>query len=105
MAIQEFVDFMERRFAGQIAQHSSLEPSQGEFAQLPEELDPRLADVLRNDGIEQLYVHQVDAFGSIRSGKDTVLVSRTASGKTLSFLLPILHDYVQAESPFGVLLL
>ena len=105
MAIQEFVDFMERRFAGQIAQHSTLEPSQGEFAQFPEDLDPRLADVLRNDGIDQLYAHQVDAFDSIRSGKDTVLVSRTASGKTLSFLLPILHEYVQSESPFSVLLL
>ncbi|MFN9974071.1 MAG: DEAD/DEAH box helicase, partial [Phycisphaerae bacterium] len=32
-------------------------------------------------------------------------MSRTASGKTLSFLLPILHEYLQADAPFGVALL
>lgn len=105
MAMQDFVDFMERRFAAQVAKHSVLEATQGEFAPLPEALDERLGSVLQGDGIEQLYAHQVDAFDSIRSGQDTVLVSRTASGKTLSFLLPILHDYLQADAPFGVLLL
>ena len=33
------------------------------------------------------------------------MVSRTASGKTLSFLLPILNDYVTAKQPFTTLLL
>ena len=105
MDIQSFVDFLERRFATQIASHNVLEQSKGQFEPFPEELDSRLAKALTDSGLERLYCHQLDAFRAIREGKDTVLVSRTASGKTLSFLLPILHDYVQAKSPFSVALM
>ena len=105
MDIQSFVDYMEGKFAPQIAARSDLEESQGEFEQFPSELDHRLASVLQGDGVHNLYSHQVEAFDAIRRGQDAVLVSRTASGKTLSFLLPILHEYLQADSPFGVLLL
>ena len=105
MSTQSFVDYLEGRFAGQIAARTTLEPSPGDFAEFPDELDPRLAAALRTGGVQRLYAHQRDAFDAIRAGHDTVLVSRTASGKTLSFLLPILHEYVRAEAPFGVLLL
>jgi DEAD/DEAH box helicase domain-containing protein len=105
MGIQSVVDFMERKFAPQIAARSVLEASGGEFEPLPDDLDPRLAEALRRSGLNQLYSHQREAFDTIRQGQDTVLVSRTASGKTLSFLLPILHDYLQADAPFGVMLL
>ena len=105
MSIQAFVDYLESRFAANIAARSILENSKGELADLPAELDPRLTEALRNEGLTQLYSHQADAFDSIRQGRDTVLVSRTASGKTLSFLLPILHEYLQADAPFGAMLL
>lgn len=105
MSISSFTDFLERKFAPQIASHSVLEQSAGDFEAIPDVLDQRLAEALRASELEQLYAHQVEAFNSIRAGKDTVLVSRTASGKTLSFLLPILHDYLKSESPFGVALL
>jgi DEAD/DEAH box helicase domain-containing protein len=72
---------------------------------MPPNLDPRLRDVLEREGITQLYSHQAEAFEAIRAHKDVVLVSRTASGKTLSFLLPLLHEWMTAESPFSVLLL
>ena len=104
MGIQAFVDFMEGRFSQQIAANKALDASSGEFAEFPPDLDPRLSAALRGTGLERLYSHQREAFDSIRQ-QDTVLVSRTASGKTLSFLLPILHEYLQADSPFGVLLL
>jgi DEAD/DEAH box helicase domain-containing protein len=105
MDVQSFVDFMQRRFAPHISSHSVLEQSAGEFDEFPIDLDDRLCDALRQSGLQKLYSHQVESFRSIRECKDTVLVSRTASGKTLSFLLPILHEYLQADAPFGVLLL
>ena len=105
MDLHSFVSFMEERFSRQIAARSLLEASDGEFADLPEELDGRLATALRSAGIEHLYSHQREAFDVIRRRQDTVLVSRTASGKTLSFLLPILHDYLQSPAPFGVMLM
>jgi len=105
MSTEDLVEFMHRQFAGNIAAHTTLPLSAGEFGSLPAELDPKLALALQQQGIDQLYSHQVEAFESIRKGSDTVLVSRTASGKTLSFLLPIVNDYLQAEAPFGVMLL
>ena len=105
MSIQTFAEFMEGRFAKQIASHTILDGSTGDFAEYPAELDQRLAGALRSSGVDRLYSHQVEAFDSIRRNRDTVLITRTASGKTLSFLLPILHEYLQADAPCGVALL
>jgi DEAD/DEAH box helicase domain-containing protein len=105
MAIQAFIDFMQRRFSANIAAQSALESTAGEFDEFPSSLDDRLVSALRKDGLEKLYSHQMDAYQSISQGQDTVLVSQTASGKTLSFLLPILNQYLQADAPFGVMLL
>ena len=105
MGMDAFVDYLEGRFAAQISSHTVMENTTGEFEDFPEALDPRLVTALSNSGLKQLYSHQSEAFESIRKGQDTVLVSKTASGKTLSFLLPILHEYITADAPFSVALL
>jgi DEAD/DEAH box helicase domain-containing protein len=69
-----------RRFPAQPAQ----------YAELPEGLHPRLAETLRARGIERLYVHQREAYEAAASGRDMVVVTPTASGKTLCYNLPIL---------------
>ena len=93
------------RFERQIRAHQVMPAEEATCGPFPDGLDPRLAAVLRERGIGQLYSHQAEAFEAVAAGKDTVLVSRTASGKTLAFLLPILSDYCRSEAPFGVLLL
>ena len=103
--LADVLHFLESRYHKQIREHRVLESLPGEFSPLPPGLDPRLRGVLEKDGIHQLYSHQAEAFDAIRQQRDVVLVSRTASGKTLSFLLPLLHEWMQAESPFSVLLL
>ncbi len=105
MGMEAFVDFLESRFAGQVSSHTVMEQTPGEFEDFPQALNPQLIKALRTSGLTRLYSHQSEAFESIRRGQDTVLVSKTASGKTLSFLLPILQDYITAEAPFGVALL
>lgn len=103
--LNDVVAFLEQRFEKQIRAHRVIEPTPGDFAPHPAELDPRLAAVLTDRGIPRLYSHQAAAFDLIRSNRDLLLVSQTASGKTLSFLLPILDEYLKASAPFGVLLL
>ena len=104
-SLSSVLDFLENRFEHQIRSHRVIEPVKGSFAPFPPELDIRLAAVLRQQGISQLYSHQAEAFDAIRQGHDTLLVSRTASGKTLSFLLPLLNEYMAAEAPFSVMFL
>jgi DEAD/DEAH box helicase domain-containing protein len=96
---------LQTRFEKQIRGHHVLPAEDGRLAPFPDGLDPRLAAVLEGRGIRRLYSHQAEAFESVAAGRDTVLVSRTASGKTLAFLLPILSAYSRAPAPFGVLLL
>ncbi len=103
--ISSVTAYLEQRFEHQIKAHQSLGAQPGASSAFPDALAPELRAVLERQGIGSLYSHQAEAFEAIRGGDDTVLVSRTASGKTLSFLLPILNEYLQAEAPFGVLLL
>ncbi|MGC9325073.1 MAG: DEAD/DEAH box helicase, partial [Desulfomonilia bacterium] len=59
--------------------------------QYPEWVHPRLKDVLQKRGIKELYSHQARAVDIVRSGRDVVLVTPTASGKTLCYNLPVLQ--------------
>jgi DEAD/DEAH box helicase domain-containing protein len=52
---------------------------------------PRLVEALRSRGIQQLYTHQVEALSAVLQGNSTVVVTPTASGKTLCYNLPVLQ--------------
>jgi DEAD/DEAH box helicase domain-containing protein len=68
---------------------------EGVFAPLPNSVAPALRDVLKERGIAQLYIHQADAFEEARAGHDCVIVTPTASGKTLCFNLPVLDTLMR----------
>ena len=59
-------------------------------ADLP--LDPRIAEILRGDGIEELYPPQAESIGPALAGKSLVLAIPTASGKSLVAYLAILKS-------------
>jgi DEAD/DEAH box helicase domain-containing protein len=61
-----------------------------QYADFPDDLDPRLIDVLKRRGYTQLYTHQRAAYDAARAGESTVVVTPTASGKTLCYNLPVL---------------
>lgn len=58
------------------------------------ELKPLINFALSQMGIEQLYSHQVEAIKHARAGEDIVLVTSTASGKSLSYMLPIFEAII-----------
>ncbi len=57
----------------------------------PSSLDPRIADALRGRGIAELYSHQAKAWELVDKGEHVVVVTPTASGKTLCYNLPVLQ--------------
>ena len=61
------------------------------FAPFPEDLHPALADALRRRGIRALYAHQEAAWRHAQAGRHPVIVTGTASGKTLCYTLPVLQ--------------
>ena len=65
------------------------------YDDFPENLLPELAEYLKSHGIGKLYCHQTEMFEKVISGKNVVITTSTASGKTLSFLLPVLQDILK----------
>ncbi|MCB0212592.1 MAG: DEAD/DEAH box helicase, partial [Anaerolineae bacterium] len=65
-------------------------------APLPDQLHPLLAETLRASGIDRLYTHQAATWQHIKAGHHPIIVTGTASGKTLCYNLPVLdhllHD-------------
>jgi DEAD/DEAH box helicase domain-containing protein len=70
----------------------------GDYSPLPEDLDHRLAQALRQRQVERLYTHQAAAWASVRSRRHTVIVTPTASGKTLCYNLPVLQAALQEKA-------
>ena len=60
----------------------------------PSSLDPRIGEALRRRGIAELYSHQARAWELIEKGHHVVVVTPTASGKTLCYNLPALQALV-----------
>lgn len=63
----------------------------GEYEDLPEGVSAALRAVLEAKGIRQLYTHQAACFRALTEGRNAVVVTPTASGKTLCYNLPVLH--------------
>lgn len=68
--------------------HFPAQPAR--WAPYPDDLHPRLREVLEQRGYEQLYTHQREAYDLAAQGRSTVVVTPTASGKTLCYNLPVL---------------
>ena len=90
-------------FLRNLAQDAGISQQMVHVAELPErpaayadiELDAPVADALRARGIERLYSHQVEAILHVRAGRNVVVVTGTASGKTLCYTVPILEALVR----------
>jgi DEAD/DEAH box helicase domain-containing protein len=58
-------------------------------------LPTELVEALRRLGIPRLYRHQAEALAAIRAGKNLLVATPTASGKTLIYNLPVLESLLQ----------
>ncbi|MBM4420464.1 MAG: DEAD/DEAH box helicase, partial [Chloroflexi bacterium] len=76
-----------------------VEPARGpRYAPFPAWLDSRIVGALRRRGIEALYSHQAAALGATHAGRHTVVVTPTASGKTLCYDLPVVDAIAKDPS-------
>lgn len=78
-------------FMRQVTHWRVIPAREARYAAFPEGIDPRLPEALEKHGIHQLYTHQAACVEAARQGKDYVVVTPTASGKTLCYNLPVLN--------------
>lgn len=82
-------------FPGEVTLDHVIAARAAEFAPLPADLKPSLREALSRRGIEGLYSHQAEAYGHVRAGRHLVVVTPTASGKTLCYNLPVLQRILE----------
>ena len=61
----------------------------------PDWLHKGIIEQLKQDGINNLYSHQASALHAINKGDNVVVVTPTASGKTLCYNLPVLDRIIK----------
>lgn len=88
----------------QITAEITVPARQGNFSEPVPPLAAPLPEVLKLRGISQLYTHQTQSVDAIRQEQDIVVVTGTASGKTLCYHLPVIEASLHDEN-FSVLFL
>ncbi|MBI3945826.1 MAG: DEAD/DEAH box helicase [Armatimonadetes bacterium] len=91
MDVRRFLSDLASRpdYRGEMAHHRRLEARPARFQDPAAPLLPRLRDSLARQGIARLYTHQARAVDAARAGADVLVVTGTASGKTLTYNLPV----------------
>lgn len=95
---EDFLKFIKSQdfYCGQISHIEHIPELRARFEDLDKPLRKRLERWLNNNNIK-LWRHQADAINSIRKGNNTVVVTSTASGKSLCYNLPVLDSLLNNE--------
>lgn len=90
--------------AGHVVNRRLLAANPGDFRIMPSELDERLVDALQRQGVTRLYSHQAEALTEALSGRHLLVVTPTASGKSLCYNLPVLNVLLREPSAHALFL-
>jgi DEAD/DEAH box helicase domain-containing protein len=86
--VDDTVDWLRSRpyYEGQIADYRVRPGSDARHRTV--DLEGRLESALEPEGVDRLYAHQADAIEALRDGRNVVLATPTASGKSLAYTVP-----------------
>lgn len=92
------------QFRKKIVYEKVLPKRDAVYVDFPERMMPDIKNYLRRSGIEQVYSHQAEMFDRVMNGENVIITTSTASGKTLSFLLPVLQDILKSPQTRAIFL-
>jgi DEAD/DEAH box helicase domain-containing protein len=82
-------------YRGQIVHIRHLEPREPVYEEPRTSLSPLIKNALESMGITALYSHQAEAIDLISQGRNTAIVTSTASGKTICYIIPVLEALLE----------
>ena len=99
MNVTQLADQLRRdpRFMENVTRWEVMPARPARTTEYPSWLDDRLKPVLAKRGIHALYTHQAMSVEATHRGEDVVVVTPTASGKTMCYNLPVLSAILQNE--------
>ncbi len=91
MNFRNFIDEIKSSsgYSGQIEYIHEVPAKAAEFVDYPV-ADPA-GKWLRDTGIKQLFIHQAQSIDAVSTGKDVLVATGTASGKSLCYTVPLLN--------------
>jgi DEAD/DEAH box helicase domain-containing protein len=97
--VEELVEWLssDPRWMGRMERWHRIPPRPARTSAFPERLDPRLVELCRSRGIEELYEHQARFVEHALDGEDTLIATPTASGKTLCYTLAVLQRLLETR--------
>jgi len=100
MNLDQIIDLLknDRNLNQNITHWKSISARPPKYVDFPDYLDRRLVATLNKKGIRQLYTHQLETIEAVREGHDTVVVTPTASGKTLCYNIPVISEILKSPS-------
>ena len=78
-----------------LVHHEVLPAADPQFQAIPPDLEPRVSELIRGSKIDSLYSHQANAVQLSLDGRNVVLSTSTASGKTLAYQTPVLDRLIR----------
>jgi len=106
MNLEQVLDYMKasERIMGNVTKWVEIPAREACYEDFPDFIDDRIKDALKKRGIYRLYSHQVSALKAVEEGKDIVVVTPTASGKSMCYNLPVLNAILKDEESRAIFL-
>src|SRR3989449_5095969 len=100
LGLEQILDSLARddEFARMVTRWERVPARPASYAPFPEWLVGRIGSTLRRRGVQALYTHQAASLEATRAGRHTVVVTPTASGKTLCYDLPVIDAIAKDPS-------
>ena len=106
MEIQAFLNHLRSlsTYDNQIAHIEHIPPRRADYGKLDEPLRAELQDSLNKHGLSPLYTHQAEAVNHIHRGKNVIIATSSASGKTLCYNIAVMQSFLTDPSTRAIYL-
>jgi DEAD/DEAH box helicase domain-containing protein len=97
MEIQSFLNYIRGQagYENQIEHIEHITPRRPVYGQLDEPLDLKLQEILDTHGLSRFYTHQAKAINYIRQGKNVIVATFSASGKSLVYNTAVMQKILE----------
>ena len=85
-------------YSGQISHIEQIPPRKAVYGELELPLDKRLQGCLDDNALWPLYSHQAEAVNLARHGRNVMVATSSASGKTLCYNIPVVEALITEKS-------
>jgi len=85
----------DRSFTDNVTVWEKIPPRRADYVSFPPDLNGELKDALVKRGIKALYTHQRESFDAVTEKENIVVVTPTASGKSLCYNLPVMQRLLE----------